>query len=719
MKLKKAAILLLTIVLSTVSAAGCSRQERPDKAEDKGKNVAMGRYVEEEIKMPEAVMKGEEVAYLMVNNPKKGILVFSSPMKENENKTIQYTLQKDGTWKQEIPGWLNQEKYGVLCVTYQMDGTGYAVRYKDLADKIELHILKSTDGEKAVDIPIEDYKDAVGYDKLPYGISVLPDDGILLLCQDEGTLYEDGKAVSHFENNGRVYALSENTLLTVNNKADGFSLIDVTTGKTIREVPFDGDMDKVALTADKNGNWFVTSGSGIYRLAKNGTTWESVLDGNLVSLSSPNLGLNSMIAGEQEDFYVLFESGGMGKRTINHYTYNKDVVTVPDKTLTVLSLEENATVRQAIVAYQHKNPDVKVDYKVVMDKEDAATVSDHIKSINTELLAGKGPDLLIMDGLPVDSYIEKGILEDLSDILKPMSEKGELLKNIIKNYEKQDKIYYAPLRFGITFAFGSKEAVSRVKTLKGLSEYAGNKKALPLFGSGLISDADLITLMYRFYSNDFILEDGGLEKESLKQFLQQLKVIQNQAKTVEKSLWGIGQDELNMQASSLMINKETQLSLTELYNMYDVFAPIEVLKSINGTYSDINGEFVPKGLIGINGAGKQKKLAKEFVQEVYSEQVQKTELGDGFPVNKNALKEFSLEKDDFLIGDGNFEAGQPGKEEMKQILKLGENLTTPVVIDEQLFEAVRNEAEAYLKGEINLNQAVEQVMDKSKTYLNE
>lgn len=38
---------------------------------------------------------------------------------------------------------------------------------------------------------------------------------------------------------------------------------------------------------------------------------------------------------------------------------------------------------------------------------------DTIRALNTELLGGKGADVLILDGLPVESYQEKGILLDI------------------------------------------------------------------------------------------------------------------------------------------------------------------------------------------------------------------------------------------------------------------------------------------------------------------
>ena len=60
-------------------------------------------------------------------------------------------------------------------------------------------------------------------------------------------------------------------------------------------------------------------------------------------------------------------------------------------------------------------------------------------------MAGEGPDLLILDGLPADSYAEKGILEDLTDIVEP--EKEKYFYNIISAYNGGGKIYKVPTAF--------------------------------------------------------------------------------------------------------------------------------------------------------------------------------------------------------------------------------------------------------------------------------
>ena len=53
-----------------------------------------------------------------------------------------------------------------------------------------------------------------------------------------------------------------------------------------------------------------------------------------------------------------------------------------------------------------------------MSGDDGVTRTDALKTLNTEIMAGKGPDILILDGISSETYVEQGMLEDLSGILK-------------------------------------------------------------------------------------------------------------------------------------------------------------------------------------------------------------------------------------------------------------------------------------------------------------
>ena len=54
--------------------------------------------------------------------------------------------------------------------------------------------------------------------------------------------------------------------------------------------------------------------------------------------------------------------------------------------------------------FQLEHPDVRVELIDGQITSGSTTVSDTIRALNTELLGGNGADLLVLDGLPAESY---------------------------------------------------------------------------------------------------------------------------------------------------------------------------------------------------------------------------------------------------------------------------------------------------------------------------
>jgi molybdenum cofactor cytidylyltransferase len=89
-----------------------------------------------------------------------------------------------------------------------------------------------------------------------------------------------------------------------------------------------------------------------------------------------------------------------------------------DTTLTVWSLADSATARLAVNAYKKANPEVDVTFETAVqtDTDDvSAAINDALTQLNTELLAGEGPDVLLLDRVDYTTYINKGMLADMSD----------------------------------------------------------------------------------------------------------------------------------------------------------------------------------------------------------------------------------------------------------------------------------------------------------------
>ena len=116
--------------------------------------------------------------------------------------------------------------------------------------------------------------------------------------------------------------------------------------------------------------------------------------------------------------------------------YDAEALAVPENILRVFGLSENTTVQDAILSFQKSHPDVKVEFET-SEKEDGITMDD-IRTLNTELLGGNGADVLLLDGLPAETYIEKGLLSDLTGVTDELLSQETYLESILKNVAQKD-----------------------------------------------------------------------------------------------------------------------------------------------------------------------------------------------------------------------------------------------------------------------------------------
>lgn len=84
--------------------------------------------------------------------------------------------------------------------------------------------------------------------------------------------------------------------------------------------------------------------------------------------------------------------------------------------LTMLSLAPDDSIREAVALFNRSSSEYRValtDYSAQYQGAAAADWDKAVMKLNTELIAGKIPDLIDLNGLPADAYSRHGLLEDL------------------------------------------------------------------------------------------------------------------------------------------------------------------------------------------------------------------------------------------------------------------------------------------------------------------
>lgn len=500
--------------------------------------------------------------------------------------------------------------------------------------------------------------------------------------------------------------------------------------------------------SDKENAIYVACSKGVYRHVIKGNVMEELVAGELTNLGSPSNNPTSFKLNEDGSFLIGYTSG-----ELDSYCYNADVPSVPSKQIRVFSLYENKTIQQAIVDYRKNNSNVFVKLEIGLTGDDSVTETDAIQKLNTSILAGDGPDIILLDGLPMDSYIEKGVLYDLSDVMKEVEQSDTYFTNITHAYEKDNGLYGVPIKFQIPIITGNDKKISKINTLEQLSQMI---KSMREEGSetttimGGYTPKEVLERLEIGCSASWLQEDGKIDEEKLKEYLTYAKAI------YEAELEDLSEDIISTQKEFLkeiseMLNGQMgklltmspqlsrkmfgdqQIVIGNIDGIYDyqmLLAALNQDTSMSYQRFDMQSDnsFVPNGIVSVNAASKDMETTLDFYNSLYSKSLQGADVGEGFPVNKevfeNLAKGKNVMESDIGSSDRNgreisYSLTIPTDEEMKTLVDIAETLTTPSLMDSTILDAVETYGEKVLSGEMSIDEGVKAILQKVNLYLQE
>ena len=744
-RMKKKNKILLLIVLS-VMIAGCKKAENKNSI-DKPPNLGSsekGRYTESNISLPEN-LDDHAVIQLTGKDGLPFLYVFSG----SEQTTIAgYRMDKDGTWTEDTPEWLKNVSIPSVPnyqdMVFEDSRKNQYLYYTVIEDNhYKGSLLSSNGGNGATPLSPEGWdkkpEENGGY-PAPERIAVLENGTLVTL--DAYTESTNTPAVNFYnsETLDTEYSITETQYAKTILFANGRSLIlgeekggkitsidvyDTMNGYGKTSYPIQSALDGSAYV-DVNGNEdiLLCNPDGIHILEQGTSTWQTIVDGTITSLSMKTLRISGFTAGENGDCYVLYhsESG----YSLMGYHYDASVNSVPATEITVFSLTENTAIQQAASVFCRYHPDVKVNFAAAMTyeefmKADNSLKRDYIRALNTELLAGNGPDILILDGLPTDSFLEKGVLADITDVIRPLTDSGELLPNIVNAYWKNEKIYYVPTHYNLPFLFGKKTGITELSAIDGMADYASAHRDEQLFDN--ITLNDFITL-FSPYLSDKIIVNGKPDRAKLVSVLNELREIADNCIIIEEN----GKESEDRTDISSLV-KGSPMCLVPLNGFTNSTLPLGIAEYVNGSYVPFEASFIPSCELGINAASNQIELCKKFLTLALSEEIGSIDFYNGFPVNKKALETISKnDRSNFVFGtkiekeDGtytNIILEPLNEEQLETLINACTSVSKRASSNEQIESALLEETEEFFKGNLTAEETANRIMEKVSLYLAE
>lgn len=730
--LKKLVAILLTAGM-LAGLTGCGQKGTAGGIAAGNENAEKGRYVEKEITLPEEI---DRKNIFQIGKKGENLCLYVTEEKDGKEKIACY-LYKEGSFFKETPAWLEGmtlTDVQNIKVLENIDGNSYLYYASVKEENIMGHLYCTRDGVQAEDITPADWlaEDAeYHFYQYPEDIALLGDGSIAANFYYQGKLYDRDtqEVIKEFqfpkEYSQEIYAYKDRFYLMALNshwELEGIDIYKQGTDSPEASVTFEeavGGSCYMDFLSD--GTLVVCGKNGFFKQDAGGKGWSQTVAGIYTSFALENLWCMGMTALDAGTYYALFNQDS-GEKILTEYVYDPEIPLAAETVLKIYSVYDNATVKQAAAMYTRLHPEVLVEVEIGIPYEELETadLNTVLQRLNTKLLAGEGPDILVLDGLDTDSFIEKGLLADISDIVTPMSEDGTILKNIAEGYtDETGAVYRIPLKIGLKLLIGRTIDAKEAGTIEGMANILKEQKESVL---GPMTAGGLSATFVPYMAAD-IVDGKELDKETLAEKLEYLKVIAENSGFVENytdDVWQWNIWDIAARAGAAFEDADGFLSA-----MYAVSAA----NLVKGSYYSFENAYTPIGQIGINSGTKNLDAARDFISYALSFEVQDGDFYDGFPINTEALEnQVKKDRTDYCvyteidIGGGQttgFEISPVNETDGRALIEICRSVDKIVIKDKQIETVIAEALPAYINGSSSLEETVTKIERNLNMYLAE
>ena len=495
------------------------------------------------------------------------------------------------------------------------------------------------------------------------------------------------------------------------------------------------------MSAGTSSDLFFSNSNGVY--CYNLGDEEVTLRMNYVNSDVNVTGFDRMVEIDDKSFFGVYREDYSSDIEAGLFTY-VDPSEIADKAVIVMAGNYiNTDYKQRVIEFNRSSE----DYRIVLKEYDSYNSYDDYNAgstqLNNDIITGGMPDILLAESsLPVDNYVAKGLLADISKLISKDEElsQTEFLQNVWDAYSVNGKLYYVIPRFAVVTMAAKTELVgdgsdwSMEKLKSVLAGMGENAQAI-----GEVSRDDFMNLAMQFCGSDFIDVETGKCNFNSDDFIAMMEF----AKTLpEEFNWDeVGDDYWSSYESQYRDNR-TLLMQTYIGDFNNL------AYQLNGY---MGGEFTFVGFPTQTGNGayinaydtmvlsaKSKVLdgAWEFVRYYLTDEYQE-DLSYGLPVNKKIYLEKSvqatkrptytdwetkeeIEYDQTMYINGEDIIIPPlSEEQLKQVLDYMETVNTKYYYNESVLNIINEEMGSFYSGQKSAADAAAIIQSRVQLYVDE
>lgn len=418
---------------------------------------------------------------------------------------------------------------------------------------------------------------------------------------------------------------------------------------------------------------------------------------------------------------------------------------VKDKQVIVLAMAgANWNVRRCAINFNKENEDYRIsilDYSSLYSSDDDYMAG--INRLNTDIASGKVPDVILLnESMPVESYISKGLFEDL----KPYINKDEeldldnFMPNIVEAFSVNGKMYALVPSYCICslVAKASDVGEERGWTVQEAADLLASKPE----GTWLLENVTrsrMMTYCMSMSGNQFIDWESGACSFNSDEFIQMLEFIGTFPEEIDEDIYT---DDFwdhydSMWREGRVIGSVYYFGSFRDYNNVEKGTFGEEITMIGFPSSNEDGSvIVPDMQFALSAKSGVKEGAWEFLRTFVTDKYQEENVTYSFPLSISRLLELAgeaMEKPYYIDEKGNkveydnthYIGGEEitippmTKQETEEMMELLYSFTQVAKQDDTLQNIIEEEAAPYFAGQKSAEDVAAIIQSRVQIYVNE
>lgn len=402
------------------------------------------------------------------------------------------------------------------------------------------------------------------------------------------------------------------------------------------------------------------------------------------------------------------------------------------KKIVVLSvLEADPMYSLAEKKYEEQHPDVDIQIKEYSGGEGSnqeGDVEKYVKTTNTELMSGKGADLIALDvsGLSVEKYVDKQLLVNLSELMEqdPSFDSNLYEMNILDGAKMRGGLYSLPLRFFLDSLMGDKKAIeqSGVKfddSTWTWGEFTEVGKRLAASGGHTYSMGNtppelMLNILFIDNYTRIVHEEkrpASFDTNAFVELMEQVKKMYED-KVVTDAEVNAGD---YFFAPALILSPEDYFVGPAMF-----YEQGKIYRKPLAAGQQTGVTFLTHKKLGLNRNSNVQAEAWDFLKFLLSEEMQTMPGLQGFSLNKKVNERtFKDLEEKGAIESPMGSAILVQKADIDMIKQMLADATTPQKNESKIQQIIEEEAKAYFSGQKSAQAVADLVANRVTTYLNE